>query len=95
MSTLVINSHTDQVSLEGVLTVDTVAESLLAQVFTGASSLTVDLSQLTRIDTAGLAWLVLMFKQANHTQTNVKLVHPSDALTNLAKLSDVDKLLGL
>lgn len=95
MSNLVINATPDQVSIEGELTVDTVAESLFQQVLTGTASLTLNLSQLSRIDTAGVAWLVLMVKHAKQTQVTVKIIHPSDALTNLAKLSDVDKLLGL
>jgi len=53
----------------------------------------VDLSQLTKVDTAGLAWLLLVLEQAKKHQCQVSFAHIPNDLLKLAQLSAVESLL--
>ena len=52
-----------------------------------------DLSKVEKIDTAGLAWILLLIELASKTQCHINLVNLPDDLVKLAKLSAVDSLL--
>ena len=55
----------------------------------------VDLSKVTKIDTAGLAWLLSMVEKANILSCPLNFAHIPDDLITLAKLSSVDSFLPL
>lgn len=95
MSDIVFKRTDNQIDLSGELTADTVSEAVFASMLQNMSDVELNFSEVSRVDTAGLAWIILLFKQAKQKNINVKLINCPDALTNLAKLSDVDKLLGL
>lgn len=61
--------------------------------FTRGESLTVDLVELERADTAGLAWLLNLLRDLNKQGINVTIAHASADLINLARLSGVEGLL--
>lgn len=52
-----------------------------------------DLSDVERIDSAGLAWLINAVRDGKRNQVNVVLEKVPDKLLKLAKISDVDALL--
>lgn len=53
----------------------------------------VDLSSVTKIDTAGLAWLLLLVEKANAKHVKLYFSHLNDELVKLAKLSGVEEFL--
>jgi len=52
-----------------------------------------DLSKVTKTDTAGLAWLLSMVEKANQLSCELKFTNVSQDLIKLAKLSSVDAFL--
>ena len=59
------------------------------------SSLTVDLTHVSAVDTAGLAFLVNLIGVTKKYQLDLKISHPPESLLKLAKISDVTSLLPL
>lgn len=57
------------------------------------STLKLDLSELARVDTAGLAWLLLIIEHCRTHNIQISFSHLPSDLVNLAKLSAVDNLL--
>jgi phospholipid transport system transporter-binding protein len=57
--------------------------------------ITVSLKGLTRIDSAGLAWLINIVRDSKSEGFEVFFTHITDELTNLAKISDVSTLLSV
>jgi phospholipid transport system transporter-binding protein len=55
--------------------------------------LVLDLAEVTRVDTAGLAWILKVRAQASHSGQTVKLNEIPTQLLNLAKISGVEQLL--
>ncbi|WP_371188062.1 lipid asymmetry maintenance protein MlaB [Thalassotalea maritima] len=55
----------------------------------------VDLSQLKNVDTAGLAWLLMLFQYAKQKQSTINYSQAPVELVKLAKLSRVDQLLNI
>jgi phospholipid transport system transporter-binding protein len=55
----------------------------------------VDLSQVTKVDTAGLAWLFCFLEQANMLSCQVTFSHLPEKLHKLIALSGVDGLLPM
>lgn len=53
---------------------------------------TIDLAQLSKIDSAGLACLVTLMAEASQHQATLVWKNPPSALLQLAKVSDVDTL---
>ncbi|MGB1262705.1 MAG: STAS domain-containing protein [Cognaticolwellia sp.] len=58
-------------------------------------SITLDLAKVSKIDTAGLAWILLLVELAANKACQISLVNVSDDLLKLAKLSAVDGLLPI
>lgn len=56
--------------------------------------LEVDLENVERADTAGLAWLINLVKDLSNAQVEVRFSNIPDKLTNLAALSGADILLN-
>lgn len=54
---------------------------------------TLDLSDVERIDSAGLAWLINAVRDGKQHQVTVTLSDVPEKLLKLAKISDVDTLL--
>ncbi len=54
----------------------------------------IDLSSVNKIDTAGLAWLLLIIEQSHAKRVKLHFIHLSDELIKLAKLSGVDTLIA-
>lgn len=54
----------------------------------------IDLSSVDKIDTAGLAWLLLIIERANAKNVKVNFIHLSDELVKLAMLSGVETLIS-
>tara|TARA_R110002012_G_scaffold168209_1_gene331626 strand:+ start:517 stop:849 length:333 start_codon:yes stop_codon:yes gene_type:complete len=57
--------------------------------------LVLNLEEITQIDTAGLAWLINLIRDAKQQDVEFSLLNPPDTLLNLAKISDVDGFLPL
>ncbi|WP_440876206.1 STAS domain-containing protein [Thalassotalea sp. PLHSN55] len=53
----------------------------------------INLKEVTRADTAGLAWLFLVLEKAAKIQVTVQFSHICQDILNLAKLSGVEHLL--
>lgn len=58
-------------------------------------SITIDLAKVNQIDTAGLAWILLLIELAITKSCKISLVNLPDDLLKLAKLSAVDTLLPI
>lgn len=56
-------------------------------------NVSVDLSEVTRADTAGLAWLLNLVKDAKSYQLTVDFLHIPEKLLNLAELSNAKGLI--
>ena len=56
-------------------------------------SITLDLAKVNQIDTAGLAWILLLIELAATKACEITLINLPDDLIKLAKLSAVDTLL--
>lgn len=53
----------------------------------------ISLANTTQVDTAGLAWLLLLIETAQKVNCQLSFVHLSDDLLKLAQLSAVDDFL--
>ncbi|MBB1075884.1 STAS domain-containing protein [Rhodoferax sp. 4810] len=92
-----IQRDAGQFQLCGDLTLASVG--LLARdtkrLFTAASNLTIDLSGIQQVHSAGLALLLDWQQQASRTGCQLKYVNWPVALVRIAALSNLDTLLGL
>lgn len=59
------------------------------------SEIVVDLSQVTKVDTAGLAWLFYLLEQATALACQLRFTHLPIKLNKLITLSGVDGLLPM
>lgn len=59
------------------------------------SDLTLDLSAVEHVDTAGLAWIIHLTRECQAKQIKLSLLNTPEGLINLAKLSSVDEVLPL
>jgi phospholipid transport system transporter-binding protein len=53
----------------------------------------IDLAGVSHADTAGLAWLLNLLRDANKQNITFKLKNVPETIINLAKISDVDSFL--
>jgi phospholipid transport system transporter-binding protein len=84
-------------TLTGDLLRQTIAKEKLSKykhLFIG-QVLTLDLKKLGKVDTAGLAWLILLIEQAHKKNIDIRFSNLSVELTKLIKLSAVDGLFNL
>ena len=56
------------------------------------SNLVLDLSGISHVDTAGLAWLIHIVSQLQQNHITLKLVHIPQQLQKLMQLSHVENL---
>ena len=95
MSSIHLTYFEDSVLLEGKLTRNTITKRFEknAQEIFKRDIQVVDLSQVTKVDTAGLAWLLLLVEKANQRRYTFSLVNLPQELLKLAKLCAVDTFL--
>lgn len=75
-------------------TVMTLPKNLLKQ-SVAQSNLRLDASQVNKVDSAGLAWLLLLIEKANTANCQLTIAHLSDDALKLARLSGVEQFLPL
>lgn len=81
--------------LEGELTRQNLSKTSLKQasVVLKTGSLIFDLSKLSKVDTAGLAWLLLLVEKSAANNQKISFVQASEDLVRLAQLSGVEGIL--
>ncbi|MDO6486428.1 STAS domain-containing protein [Colwellia sp. 4_MG-2023] len=97
MDKITLNVTEDNGVLVGELTRQTVmqiSKKSIKQIIT-QQSLVIDLQQVTRIDTAGLAWLFYLLEQANSSRCQLSFSNIPTKLKNLISLSGVEGFLPL
>ncbi len=95
MNAIDISIKASELIFTGELTRNTISPSFekkSAQLITNEQNV-FNLAAVSKIDTAGLAWLLLMLEQAGKRAIKLKFIHIPDELTKLAKLSAVDSFL--
>jgi len=83
--------------VSGELTLET-ANAVLSEtknLFNGAAQMDIDLSRVTRADSAGLALLVTWMRQAKQTDKNIRFEHLPAQMLAIAKASGLDEFLPL
>jgi phospholipid transport system transporter-binding protein len=96
-SVRIATSGNDSFRVSGELTFATVRDALQSsqQLFTQASVLHIDLSEVSAVDSAGLALLIEWYSQASKANKPISFAAVPKQLSALAKISDVDQLLQL
>ncbi|WP_372762500.1 lipid asymmetry maintenance protein MlaB [Pseudoalteromonas sp.] len=95
MTKLVIKPIDEQhIQVSGELTRNSIDAGLLlgSQSLTKHSTYYVDLSQLARVDTAGLAWLIHCFAHYKQQGIRLELQNPPEQLQKLMQLGQVTTL---
>ena len=90
--------QTDQKAIfSGALTRATITRTFDKQYrpLVNGKSMTIDLAKVNQIDTAGLAWILLLIELAATKACEITLINLPDDLIKLAKLSAVDTLLPI
>jgi phospholipid transport system transporter-binding protein len=90
-----IKKQQEQLFLTGELTRKTVNSTFekKAALLISKDITLLDLSAVSRIDTAGLAWLLLVLEQAKKQLHDIHFINIPQELIKLAKLSAVDTFL--
>jgi phospholipid transport system transporter-binding protein len=86
------------VQLCGDLTFDSTPyfyEQLEGRFESSGEIITVDLGEIARMDSSGLALLLEWQAMANRQRQRLRIIHAPDILFRLAKLCEADKLLEL
>jgi phospholipid transport system transporter-binding protein len=85
----------DKATLVGELTRITITKSFekKSKTLFFASKMSVDLSKVKKVDTAGLAWLLCILEQATLNSCQLTFTHIPQELHKLATLSGVDSFL--
>ena len=91
----IATSGKDSFRVSGELTFATVRDALqLSQeLFAQATALNIDLSEVSAVDSAGLALLVEWYSRASKASKPINFVAAPKQLSALAKISDVDQFL--
>lgn len=89
-------SHVDpqHLKISGELTHHSIDDKQLLEAASHSehSTLYFDLSELLRVDTAGLAWLIHIFSQYKQQGIRLELQNPPEQLQNLMQLGQVTTL---
>ena len=97
MSDVVINDDGDgKFALTGDLTFDTVSELLDRgqKAFAEHSRIELDLADIERSDSAGLALLIEWVTWANHSVREIRYLNVPERIVSIAKISEVEDLLN-
>jgi len=94
---LALNIVENNNSLAGELTRHTVMQISKRSIkqLVSQQSVVVNLQQVTRIDTTGLAWIFSLLEQANITSCNISFSNVPDKLNKLISLSGVEGFLPI
>ncbi len=95
-----VQQSADHFNVSGDLNRDTVpaygapiVQQLLEQA--GNGKLTLNLTEVGHVDTAGLAWLINLLKAFKQRNIPWQLEHIPKTMLNLAKISDVEGILSV
>jgi len=93
--TIEIKSEKNELVLSGALTHETVTSAFekTSYALLVKKDHVLNLASVTKIDTAGLAWLLVMLEHAVSRSISLKFSHISKELMKLAKLTAVDSFL--
>ena len=97
MTIISLNITTTAVELSGELTrhsITQITQKSLKTLFLPPST-TLDLAKITRIDTAGLAWLFYLLEQASLDNCQLSFANIPTKLKKLIRLSGVDGFLPI
>lgn len=95
MAKIAFNTKTTPVELSGELTQHTlmqITEKQIKRLF-ASSSMVLNLAKVTRVDTAGLAWLFYLLEQASVDSCELSFVNIPTKLEKLICLSGVEGFL--
>ena len=95
MSKFIIEQHSSKVIILGELTrhsIDNKTQNSIDSYLEG-NDIIIDLSSVSKVDTAGLAWLLSIIEKANVKNVKLHFSHLSGELVKLAKLSGVDQFI--
>lgn len=90
----IVESPKGHFTLEGDLNRNTIPNAPSLNI-SATSELLLDMTQVKHTDTAGLAWLMNLLKQARSQGLKCELKGLPKTLVNLAKISDVDGFLSV
>ena len=92
-----VTQHDGAYEIRGLLTFSTVPEVLTQSVswLDQATPVTVDLQQVTRADSAGLALMIEWLRQARGNNLELRFIHIPDQLATLIRLSGLQDLFSL
>lgn len=95
MAIISLNISSSPVELSGELTRHSILQITQKSIkeLLSPSSVTLDLSKITRIDTAGLAWLFYLLEQASINNCELYFVNIPNKLDKLIRLSGVEGFL--
>lgn len=95
MALISLSSTTSPVELSGELTQHSIMQipkKSIQALFT-SSTMTLDLEKITRVDTAGLAWIFYLLEQASVYGCQLSFVNIPTKLNKLIRLSGVEGFL--
>jgi len=95
MALISLGSTTSPVELSGELTQHSIMQipkKSIKALFT-PSTMTLDLEKITRVDTAGLAWIFYLLEQASVYDCQLSFVNIPTKLNKLIRLSGVEGFL--
>jgi len=92
-----LNIQKNQCIVEGELTrnaIPLITNKQLKNIVTH-NNMTLDLSKVNKVDTAGLAWLCKILADANNCKSNLCFANMPPQLIKLAALSGIERFLPL
>lgn len=95
MTDISVSLKQDVAVLQGELTRHTLTQipkTVVASLFAQASIL-IDLQQVSKVDTAGLAWLFYLLEKAQSANCKIRFANLPSKLDNLINLSNVNGFL--
>lgn len=95
MSKFIIEQHSSKLTILGELTRHSIDKKNQHSIepYLEGNDIIIDLSSVTKVDTAGLAWLLSIVEKANVKHAELHFSHLSGELVKLAKLSGVDQFI--
>lgn len=90
--------HTaDKAIISGILTRETITRVFekKSKEIVNHKEITLDLANVIQVDTAGLAWLLMLIELASNKACKISLINLPEDLVKLAKLSAVDNFLSI
>lgn len=95
MQVLRLSCEAAVLHIKGELIREFISQKIIDQAnrLLSTQTITVDLSQVSKVDTAGLAFLLLLLEDAKKSNIQLVFQHLPNDLLKLAKLSAVDSFL--